>query len=190
MTPDKLSFVYMELKEKKLESKLIYKGKILDFYVDKVKCSNGNVASREVIRHCKASCILAKLPNGKFLLEQQYRYPYDEILYEFPAGKCDENEKPLDAAKRELEEETGYRANHIEYLGKMYPSCAYTDEIIYLYYADNLIKTKQHLDENETVKVCEMSLDEIIELVNNDKLYDAKSVCLLNYYLLKILKKY
>ena len=97
----------MNLKEKKLSSELIYKGKIIDVYKDKVLCPNGHESYREYVSHCKASCIMALLPNGKFILEKQYRYPYDEVIYEFPAGKCDPNEDPLKTATRELEEETG-----------------------------------------------------------------------------------
>lgn len=171
----------MDLKEKKLESTEIYKGKIIDVYKDKVLCPNGKVSYREYIKHCKASCIIAKLDNGKYLLETQYRYPYDEVLYEFPAGKCDPNEDPIETARRELEEETGYFANSLKYLGVMYPSCAYTDERIYLYFATNLKKTSQHLDENEALNVIEVDKEEILELVRTEKLKDAKSLCALTF---------
>lgn len=171
----------MALKETKVESEVIYLGKIIDVYKDKVMLPNGQTTFREYIKHCKASCILAKLPNGKFLIEKQFRYPYNEVLYEFPAGKCDKDEDPKDTALRELEEETGYKANSITYLGKMYPSCAYTDEVIYLYFATNLEKTSQNLDENENVEVYEMSFDEILELVKTGQLNDAKSLCIIAY---------
>lgn len=171
----------MDLKEKKISSEEIYKGKIIDVYRDKVLCPNGKESYREYIKHCRASCIVAKLPNGKFLMEKQYRYPYDEVIYEFPAGKCDKGEDPKATAIRELEEETGYLANSIEYIGEIYPSCAYTDEVIYLYYATDLVKTHQHLDENEAVDVFELSLDEIKELLNKGILKDAKSVSALCY---------
>lgn len=171
----------MELKEKKISSEEIYKGKIIDVYKDKVLCPNGKTSYREYIKHCRASCVLAKLPNGKFLLEKQYRYPYDEVIFEFPAGKCDKGEDPKLTAIRELEEETGYLANKITYIGQIYPTCAYTDEIIYLYYAEDLVKTHQHLDENEAVEVLEVTLDEIKELLNNGSLKDAKSVAAICY---------
>ncbi len=117
--------------------------------------------------------------------ERQYRYPYDEVIYEFPAGKVDKGEDPIDAAKRELEEETGYLAQQIECIGLMYPSCAYTDEIIYLYVAHDLVKTKQHLDENENVEVLEMSLQEVFQLIQKNQLKDAKSLCALQFYFTK-----
>ena len=179
----------MELKEKKISSEEIYKGKIIDVYRDKVLCPNGKESYREYIKHCRASCIIAKLPNGKFLMEKQYRYPYDEIIYEFPAGKCDKDEDPVITAKRELEEETGYLANKIEYLGEIYPSCAYTDEIIYIYFATDLVKTHKHWDENERVEVFELTMDEILDLARKGILKDAKSVSGLAYYFARGLDK-
>ena len=172
----------MNLKEKKLSSELIYKGKIIDVYKDKVLCPNGHESYREYVSHCKASCIMALLPNGKFILEKQYRYPYDEVIYEFPAGKCDPNEDPLKTATRELEEETGYSANKIVFLGEIYPSCAYTNEIIYCYFASELEKGDQHLDENETLEVEEFTLDELNELVRQGVIKDAKTLTCLAFF--------
>ena len=166
----------MDLKEKKIESSTIYEGKIIDVYKDKVLCPNGHISYREYIKHCKASCVIAKKENGKYLLERQYRYPYDEVIVEFPAGKCDKGEDPKVTAVRELEEETGYKANSIKYLGKIYPTCAYSDEIIYCYYAENLTLTSKHLDENEFVDVFEASYEEIKEMIKNGKIVDAKTI--------------
>ncbi len=173
--------------EKKISSETIYKGKILDLEVDKVKCPNDNVTTREVIRHCKAVCVLAEYEN-EFILERQYRYPYNEVLWELPAGKVDPGEDLVHAALRELEEETGFHANSITYLGKMYPSCAYTDEEIYLYYASDLVKTHTNLDPNEIIDVYFKPLDEINEMVINNVIVDAKSICALHLYMLNIKK--
>ena len=125
---------------------------------------------------------MALLPNGKFILEKQYRYPYDEVIYEFPAGKCDPNEDPLKTATRELEEETGYSANKIVFLGEIYPSCAYTNEIIYCYFASELEKGDQHLDENEALEVEEFTLDELNELVRQGAIKDAKTLTCLAFF--------
>lgn len=177
-----------KLKEKQINSTLLYKGKIIDVYKDDVICPNGHQSVRELIRHCKASCILAITKEGRILVERQYRYPYDEVLYEFPAGKCDKGEDPKDTAIRELEEETGYKANKITYLGKMYPTCAYTDEVIYLYLAEDLIKTAQHLDENEALNIFEMSFEEFDNLIKNDEVFDAKTLCAYQFFLQKFNK--
>ncbi len=176
----------MELKEVKVDSKEIFKGKILNLYVDHVKCPNGNIATREVIRHCKASCVIAQLDNGNFLIEKQYRYPYDDVIIEFPAGKADENENCEVTALRELEEETGYKANNIQLLGEFYPSCAYTDEKIYLYYASKLVKTKQHLDENEALNISEVTYEELKNLFLEGKIKDGKTQAAFLYYELKV----
>ena len=125
---------------------------------------------------------MALLPNGKFILEKQYRYPYDEVIYEFPAGKCDSNEDPLKTATRELEEETGYSANKVVFLGEIYPSCAYTNEIIYCYFATELEKGDQHLDENEALEIEEFTLDELNELVRQGVIKDAKTLTCLAFF--------
>jgi ADP-ribose pyrophosphatase len=179
----------MDLKEKKISSEHIFKGHLLDVYKDTVLCPNGKIAYRELIRHCLASCMIAKLDDGKFLLERQFRYPFDEVLYEFPAGKADGDEKPEVTASRELEEETGYRATKLVYLGKIYPSPAYTDEAIYLYYATSLEKKEQHLDKDEALNIYEVSFEEIEKLVDEDKIHDAKTLAAIYLYKRKILKK-
>ena len=177
-----------KFQEIKIDGKTIYKGKILDLEVDTVKYPNDNTTKREVVRHCKAVCVLAEYEN-EFILERQYRYPYNEVLWELPAGKVDPGEKLVDAAIRELEEETGFHANSITYLGKMYPSCAYTDEEIYLYYATDLVKTKTNLDPNEIIDIYFKPLDEINEMIVNNVIVDAKSICALHLYMLNIKKE-
>lgn len=173
----------MELKEKRLGGETIYKGRIVTLEVDEVLCPNGHKSKREVVRHCQASCIIAKV-GDKFILEEQYRYPYDEIILEFPAGKLDPGEDPLEAAKRELEEETGYRAEKMEFLGDIYPSVAYTDEVISLYLAEGLEKGERHLDENEAINLHLYTLEEIKAMVKGGRIKDAKTICGLAYYLL------
>lgn len=173
----------MDMKEKKLSSKEIYKGRIINLYVDDVLLPNGEESRREVVRHCKASAVLAFDDNGKIILEHQYRYPYDEILTEIPAGKCDKGEDPSDAAKRELEEETGYQAGKLLYLGKIYPSCAYTDEIIYIYLATDLKKTHQHLDDGESLEYAFVPFEQLMEDIRNDRITDAKTLAAVAFYL-------
>lgn len=173
----------MEVKEKMKLTKQVYKGKIVDLYVDEVICPNGNVATREVIRHCKAVAILAQIDN-KFILERQYRYPYDDILIEIPAGKVDKGEDLKNAAIRELEEETGYLAKELKYLGTIYPTVAFCDEEISIYYAKDLIKTKVNPDEDEFVEVYFESLENILNLIKDGKIRDSKTICAFNYYLL------
>lgn len=173
----------MELKEKKLSSKEIYKGRIINLYVDDVLLPNGKQSKREVVRHCKASAVLAFNDRNEVILERQYRYPYDEILTEIPAGKCDHDEDPLTAAKRELEEETGYQAEEMTYLGKIYPTCAYTDEVIYIYLAKGLKKTHQHLDADEALEYRFVPFQDLLDAIREDKIPDAKTLAAVSFYL-------
>ena len=174
----------MNTEEKTLGSKEIFKGRILDLYVDEVLLPTGKKSTRELIRHCKASAVLAVDDDGKVILEKQFRYPYKKELIEIPAGKCEKDEDPKDTAIRELEEETGYRAGEIKELGYIYPSCAYTDEIIYIYLATELKKTHQHLDEGETLSFYKVSVDEFLKMIKDKEIEDAKTIAAGCYYLL------
>ena len=98
------------MKEKKISGEVIYDGKILTLVKDKVICPNNEEAYREIVRHNGGAAILVVNEKNEVLLIRQFRYAYDEIIYEIPAGKLELNEDPYEAAKRELEEETGYKA--------------------------------------------------------------------------------
>lgn len=174
----------MKLEEEKISGQSVYKGKILDLEVDEVICPNGHHSKREVVRHCKASAILVEV-DGKFLLEEQYRYPYNEVILEIPAGKCDKDEDPLDCAYRELEEETGLKARKMIHLGDMYPSPAYTDEIISIYRAMDLEKGERHLDYNEAINLKWFTFEEVKKLIEEGTIKDAKTLSAFTYYLLQ-----
>ena len=173
----------MNFEEKQIKSNLIYNGKVVKLYVDEVKCPNNNLSKREIIKHNGGVCILAIVDN-KVILEKQYRYAYDEMLYELPAGKLEENENPYDAAIREFEEETGYKANTLIDYGKMYPTCGYSNEIIHMYVAKDIVKTKRHLDEDEFIEIEYIELDKVIDMINKGVIKDAKTICLISKYIL------
>lgn len=173
----------MDFKEKQIKSDLIYNGKVVKLYVDDVKCPNNNLSKREIIKHNGGVCILAIIDN-KVILEKQYRYAYDEVLYELPAGKLEKNENPYDAALREFEEETGYKANTLIDYGKMYPTCGYSNEIIHMYVAKDIIKTKRHLDEDEFIEIEYVNLEEVVDMINKGIIKDAKTICLISKYIL------
>lgn len=172
----------MKLEEVVEQKKKVYEGKVLSVYEDLVRCPNGNVATREVIRRCEAAAVLAICEDGRWILERQYRYPYDEVLWEIPAGKTDAGETPLQTAMRELEEETGYQTDEMHYLGKMYPTCGYSDEVIHLFVAKNLKKTNQHLDENEALELYFFTPEEIYRMLKDGKIVDAKTICAIQFY--------
>ena len=134
------------LKETCLSSEHIYKGKILDVWKDKVELPNGKTSSREYIKHPGAVVIIPVLPDRKIGLIRQYRYPMGMEQIELPAGKLDKNEDHLDTAKRELEEEIGYRANSMKEITEIHPCIGYSDERMWIYLAEGLSYTKTNQD--------------------------------------------
>ncbi len=174
----------MDLREIKKSSKEVYNGRIMNVVVDEVICPDGGTSIREVVRKTPAVVVLPILDDGNIILERQFRYPYDEIIIELPAGKVDENEEWLIAARRELLEETGYDCNKIEYLGKIYPTVGFCDEVIHMYIATSLIKKEQHLDEHEFVELFTCSIDDAIKMIENGEIVDSKTICTIYKYLL------
>ena len=172
----------MKKEEKTIKSNVVYDGKILRLNCDEVSLPNGGTSIREIIHHHGGVCILA-FYNGKVPMVRQYRYSYQKEMYELPAGKLEKGEDSYQAGLRELEEETGLTAESLESYGFMYPSCGYTNEIIYLYKANNITKTQMHLDDDENIDVHYFSLDEIVEMIMKNEINDAKTICLVLKYL-------
>ena len=173
------------MKEKTINSKKIFDGKVVKLFVDEVLTPNNNVATREIVKHLGGVCILGIIDN-KVIMEKQYRYAYDEILYELPAGKLEQGEQPIEAAKREFEEETGYKVNNIIEYGKMYPTCGYSNEIIYLFLAEGLRKSKRNLDEDEIIDLEYIEIEEVVKMIKNGIIKDAKTICLISKYLMNL----
>ncbi len=168
----------MEFEEKTLSSQKIYDGKIVKVFKDDVEIADGHKSFREVVKHSGGVVILAHKDN-KILLVKQFRYPMKEVLTELPAGKLELGENPFLAAKRELEEETGYCAEKWTDLGYVYTSPGYSDEKLYLYKAENLTFTKCHPDEGEIVEPLEVEREEVLKMIKNGQISDAKTLCAL-----------
>lgn len=166
----------MELTEKKIDSSEKFRGKILHLYLDEVELSNGHRSFREVVRHPGASAVIVKTNDGKLILEKQYRYPIDKILWEIPAGKIDLNEKPFDCAKRELEEETGFTSKNWKELGYIYTTPGFSDEKIYLYFTSELSDGKLNLDEDEFVEVKYFTFCEVEKMIIDNEITDSKTI--------------
>lgn len=164
------------LKETTTSSELIFDGKILHLYRDDISLPNGEPAEREVIRHIGAVCVIPVTDDGYAVMERQYRYPVAEVILEIPAGKLDSRDEDHElAARRELEEETGYHAKEMIPLGKFYPACAYSDEAIWMYLAKGLTMGERHLDEDEFLDVELIPLKDLAQQVLDGKIPDAKT---------------
>lgn len=172
--------------EKTLNSKRIYNGKIIKVDLDEVELENGNKSLRECVKHPGGVGILA-IKDGFVYLAKQFRYPYKQEIVEIPAGKLEKNEDPKEAGIREFKEELGATTKEIIYLGNMYPSVGYTDEIIYLYYSESFDFGKQELDEDEFIDIIKMPLSEFDEQIKTNKIKDAKTI--IAYHLWKSTKK-
>lgn len=167
---------FEHLEETELSSEVKYDGALLHIRRDTVRLPNGKTATREYNIHYGAVCIIPLLENGDVLLERQYRYPLREVITEIPAGKLDApDEDALEAAKRELREETGATAAEWHALGLFCPTGAYSTERIYMYLARGLTFGARELDEDEFLNVFRMTLDELVDKVLAGEIPDAKT---------------
>lgn len=166
----------MIFKEQTVESETVFAGKIFDIRKDKAKIANGDVKNREVIIHSGGVTIVAE-HDDKILLVKQFRYGAQEVLLELPAGKLDHgNEDILSAAKRELEEETGYKAKKWTSLGYIYTTPAICSEKLYLFFAQDLIEGTPHPDEDEFVEFFEVKKDKVFDMIKTGEISDAKTL--------------
>ncbi|MBQ7907089.1 MAG: NUDIX hydrolase [Clostridia bacterium] len=165
----------MELFEKKLSSKQIFDGKIVKLFVDTVQLPNGNEATREIVRHPGAVCVVPVTDDGQVIMVRQFRYPFEQVLLEIPAGKLEPGEDPLEAVKRELEEESGAVAGKIQHIGELYTTVAIFDEKIQIYLTTDLTFKDSHPDEDEFVEVTKIPLDTLVTMIMNGEIKDAKT---------------
>jgi ADP-ribose pyrophosphatase len=165
-----------KLIERTVSSELLFDGKVVHLYLDNISLPDGKPATREYCRHIGAVCVIPITDNGEVICVRQYRYPFAEVLLEIPAGKLDSpDEDMLEAAKRELREETGYNAETYTYIGTLYPSPAILSEKIGMYVATGLHKGEQELDEDEFLDVVKVPFDEVVDMIMENKIPDAKT---------------
>jgi len=162
--------------EKKIQSKLVYQGRLLRVEEDVVLLPDGNESRREYVRHPGASMIIPLFDDDTVLLERQYRYPVGKHLIEFPAGKLDSEESPLEAAQRELLEETGYVADSWTELGSFLLAVGYSDERIYCFLARGLTYRKPNLDQGEFLETIRVPNQELFDWIDNGTLEDSKTI--------------
>ena len=166
----------------RLDRQLKYEGNILKIYEDTV-LANGHEAKWDFIHHDGAAAVLPVAADGKILMVRQYRNALDRYTLEIPAGKLDAPGEPkVECAFRELEEETGFKAETMEYLMTINTTVAFCDEAIDLFVAKDLVKTEQHLDADESIDVEEWDVKDLLELIYGGKLTDGKTVAAIMAY--------
>ncbi len=165
------------LEEKRISTREIYDGFILHVAVDEVELPNGNTSTREYVTHLGAVGIVPVTDEGEVIIEHQFRYPLHDVIVEIPAGKLDSaDEAPLDAAKRELLEETGIEADEWINLGEYHPAAAYCSEKLTLYLAKGLHMGSQHLDKDEFLNIEKVPLKQVVEDILAGKITDGKTI--------------
>lgn len=165
----------MDFNEKTIKENYLYSGKILNLKKDEVELPDGKTAVREMVEHSGGSAILCE-KDGKILLVKQFRYPYKEVIYEIPAGKLNPGEDPSETAIRELEEEGGVKAERVVKMFDVYPTPAYTNEIIRIYKAEGIKETKIHLDEDEFLTSVWVDKNQIKKMIDCGEIKDAKTL--------------
>lgn len=162
-----------------LNHKVIYTGRVFNAIVDDVEYPSGKKSIREVAQHPGGAVTLAVFPDKNILLIRQHRYPIDKFLYELPAGKLEKGEDPLECAKRELEEETGYSALEWKKLTSIYTTPGFCDELLHIYLATNLSPHPdgRKLEEGESTMTLEiLPLSQAVAMIEREEIVDAKSI--------------
>ena len=162
---------------KRLSRELVAHGAIIDYYQDTIQIPNGNIAKWDFIKHNGAAAVVPVDEKGRIIMVRQFRNALDRYTLEIPAGGLKTPEEPTrDAAARELEEETGYRASHVELLISVRTTVAFCNEKIDIYLATGLVPGSQHLDEDEYVQVGAYTVEELTEKIYAGEIQDSKTV--------------
>ena len=175
----------MELKETFVSRQEIFHGRIVDLRVDTVRLPNGHLTTREVIDHPGGVAVVAIDENDNVLTVKQYRYAFQTVLEEIPAGKLERGEDPAAAARRELSEETGASCETLTPLGEILASPGGFTEVLHLYMATGLTFGSQHPDEDEFINVCEYTVDALCEKIFSGEIQDAKTIAAIMAYKVK-----
>ncbi|MGQ0579164.1 MAG: NUDIX domain-containing protein [Betaproteobacteria bacterium] len=162
--------------EKMISSKTAYRGQLLQVNEDEVRLPDGSHARREFVVHPGAALILPIFDDGSVLLERQFRYPVGSHFYELPAGKLESDEPPLETARRELQEETGYVAAQWRELGRLHPCVGYSNETIDFFLARGLEFKGARLDKGEFLETLRLPLAEALEWIRRGRISDTKTI--------------
>lgn len=169
--------------EKKLSSKLIYDGRAIKLRVDTVQLPGGRETTREVVEHSDVVVMVVVDEEDNVLLVKQYRTPPEKELLEIPAGGIDDGERPEDAVRRELREETGYLPKKVQRLGGFYSAPGYCTEYLHLYLATELVPSRLFAEDTEEISLVRVPLSEVPDLILSGALCDSKSIAGLFSYM-------
>ncbi|MEG0852754.1 MAG: NUDIX hydrolase [Angelakisella sp.] len=161
--------------EKETACEELYKGRIFDLRRHEVTLEDGSPAVREVIHHNGGVCVAALDEQARIFLVRQFRFPTGQEQIELPAGKLEKGENPMEAAFRELEEETGYCSKYLSPLGSIIPTPAYCTEVIHMFTTSKVTPTAQNLDEGEFLSVLRVPFAEAVQMVLQGDITDAKT---------------
>lgn len=165
---------------------VVYKGAILDFCKDDIITPKGNHVKFDFLEHKGAAAVIPVLDDGRIIMVRQWRNAIDKFALEIPAGGKDGMEEPtLQCAARELEEETGFQSDNIQFLHTLVPAIAYSGEKIDVYVAFDLKKTHQHLDPDEDIELEIYTVEELLEKIINNEINDAKTIASIMTYFYK-----
>lgn len=165
------------LEEKKIEREEIFHGSVLHLMRDTVRLPNGEISHREFCHHIGAVAILPLLSDGRVIMERQFRYAHGRVFFEIPAGKLDTPEEDvLEAARRELSEETGAIASRYTYLGEIDTTPALMNEKIHLFLAEDITFGERHMDDDEFLDLEFVPLEELYRSVMAGDIKDAKTI--------------
>ncbi len=164
-----------KFEEVTIHTEPIYEGRIISLQIEHVRLPNGETTTREIVRHPGAVAVLALL-GDKMLVVEQYRKPLGKSQIEIPAGKLEKGEDPLEAARRELEEETGYRCGSIRHISSFYTSPGFADEILHLYVAEQLVPGEAKPDEDEFLECDAITLEQARQYMREQRISDAKTI--------------
>lgn len=171
---------------KRIKREPIHQGRIVNFYCDTMELPTGKTAEWDFIEHKGAAAIVPVDQDGKIIMVRQYRNAIEKNTLEIPAGGLNSGEDMKTCATRELEEETGYRSNHVEHLIDLYTTVAFCNEKIGIYYTKDLIQSEQNLDEDEYVTIERYTLEELVQFIFDGVIEDAKTISAILAYKTKM----
>lgn len=171
------------MKEKTKNTKVIYKGRLLQLNLLKVKLPNNKYSNRETVIHPGAAAILPILPGNKIIFIKQYRKAVEKYLLEIPAGTLDKGESPLSCARRELIEETGYKARSVKKILDFFPTPGYSNERIYIFKATGLVKAEKNPEEDEFLETVILPINKVKQMIKQGTIKDGKTLLALSHFI-------